>query len=408
MTLPGLVPGWVSTVNKTMRDSTRGVPHLRRSVKYAVAGFALAGVVGGAVAWAATTDDTKTLNLKIDGESKKIHTTAKTVGAALLKAGYPVGAHDVVAPAVTSKVHNGEEIVLKRGRPLHLTVDGQQRDVWVTTSTVAEALAQLGYSSADFSSVSRDKRLPLSATAIEIRSPKRVTIVHDHKKQTVTTTDATVRQLLTDLRIKVDQDDGLRPAFTAVLKNGQRIVVQRVVHKFLIERRSIGFSTRYQQDSSMYKDQSDVARDGKPGVAALKYAAVYLDGKLARKTRISRKVLVAPVSKVVSVGTKARPAPPPPAPAPTSGSGSSSAPPDTSGLNWDAVAQCESGGDWHINTGNGFYGGLQFDYSTWLANGGGQYASRADLASREQQIAVANGLYAARGSSPWPVCGQYL
>jgi hypothetical protein len=78
------------------------------------------------------------------------------------------------------------------------------------------------------------------------------------------------------------------------------------------------------------------------------------------------------------------------------------------GLNWDAVAACESGGNWHINTGNGFYGGLQFDSGTWLSNGGGAYAPRADLASREQQIAVANRLYAARGSSPWPVCGARL
>jgi len=374
---------------------------------YAVAGFALAGVVGGTVAWAATSDDTKTLNLKIDGESQQIHTTANTVGAALDKAGYPVGAHDVVAPAATEKVHSGEEIVLKRGRLLHLTIDGKERDVWVTTPTVADALAQLGYSTADFSSVSRDKRLPLSPTSIEIRSPKQVTIIHDHKKQTVTTTDATVRQLLTDLRIKVDQDDRLRPASTAVLQNGTQILVQRVVHKFLVERQSIGFSTSYQQDSSMYKDQSGVARDGKAGVAAVKYAAVYVDGKLVGKAQVSRSVVVAPVSKIVNVGTQERPAPPPPSNS-SSGSSSSSAPADTSGLNWDAVANCESGGNWHINSGNGFYGGLQFDYSTWLANGGGQYASRADLASREQQIAIANKLYAARGSSPWPVCGQYL
>jgi len=75
---------------------------------------------------------------------------------------------------------------------------------------------------------------------------------------------------------------------------------------------------------------------------------------------------------------------------------------------WDNVAQCESGGNWHINTGNGFYGGLQFDYGTWLSNGGGQYAPRADLASREQQIAIATKVYNARGSSPWPVCGANL
>ena len=78
------------------------------------------------------------------------------------------------------------------------------------------------------------------------------------------------------------------------------------------------------------------------------------------------------------------------------------------GHDWSGVAQCESSGNWHINTGNGFYGGLQFDYGTWLAYGGGAYAPRADLASEAQQIAVASRLYAARGSSPWPVCGRYL
>jgi len=68
---------------------------------------------------------------------------------------------------------------------------------------------------------------------------------------------------------------------------------------------------------------------------------------------------------------------------------------------WDRIAQCESGGNWSINTGNGYYGGLQFDSGTWLANGGGTYAPRADLASRTQQIAVANKVYASRGLSPW-------
>ncbi|HET7396995.1 MAG TPA: transglycosylase family protein [Intrasporangium sp.] len=71
---------------------------------------------------------------------------------------------------------------------------------------------------------------------------------------------------------------------------------------------------------------------------------------------------------------------------------------------WDRVAACESGGNWHINTGNGFYGGLQFTRSTWLAYGGGAYASRADFASREQQIAVAQRTLAGQGPGAWPVC----
>ena len=71
---------------------------------------------------------------------------------------------------------------------------------------------------------------------------------------------------------------------------------------------------------------------------------------------------------------------------------------------WDAVAACESGGNWAINTGNGFYGGLQFTSSTWAAYGGNAYASQANLASREAQIAVAQKVLVGQGPGAWPVC----
>ena len=72
---------------------------------------------------------------------------------------------------------------------------------------------------------------------------------------------------------------------------------------------------------------------------------------------------------------------------------------------WDQVAACESGGNWSINTGNGYYGGLQFSASSWLGAGGGKYAPRADLATKDQQIAVAENLLASQGPGAWPVCG---
>ncbi|MFF7280317.1 transglycosylase family protein [Streptomyces griseorubiginosus] len=75
---------------------------------------------------------------------------------------------------------------------------------------------------------------------------------------------------------------------------------------------------------------------------------------------------------------------------------------------WDAVAQCESGGNWSINTGNGYYGGLQFSASTWAAYGGTQYAAQANQASKAQQIAVAEKVLASQGKGAWPVCGTGL
>ncbi|AKN71646.1 transglycosylase [Streptomyces sp. PBH53] len=75
---------------------------------------------------------------------------------------------------------------------------------------------------------------------------------------------------------------------------------------------------------------------------------------------------------------------------------------------WDKVAQCESGGNWSINTGNGYYGGLQFSASTWAAYGGTQYAATADKASKAQQIAIAEKVLAGQGKGAWPVCGTGL
>ena len=75
---------------------------------------------------------------------------------------------------------------------------------------------------------------------------------------------------------------------------------------------------------------------------------------------------------------------------------------------WNRLAGCESGGNWHINTGNGFYGGLQFTSSTWLGFGGGRFAARADLASRDQQIRIAEKVLRAQGWGAWPACSQQL
>ncbi|MBL1107219.1 transglycosylase family protein [Streptomyces sp. 5-8] len=91
--------------------------------------------------------------------------------------------------------------------------------------------------------------------------------------------------------------------------------------------------------------------------------------------------------------------------APLMAAGSASA---ATSAEWDTVAQCESGGNWAINTGNGYYGGLQFSASTWAAYGGTQYAATADKATKGQQISVAEKVLAAQGKGAWPVCGTGL
>ena len=98
-------------------------------------------------------------------------------------------------------------------------------------------------------------------------------------------------------------------------------------------------------------------------------------------------------------------APAPPVSAPAAATGTWSAPAPSGGVNWSAIAACESGGNWSASTGNGFYGGLQFTEQTWLGYGGGQYAPSANLATPAEQIAVAQRVLAGQGIGAWPVCG---
>jgi uncharacterized protein YabE (DUF348 family) len=389
---------------------------LHRSVKYGLYGVVIAGLVGGTAAWA-TTDSSKSVDLRVDGQNRLIHTSADNVRGVLAAAKVTVGAHDIVAPDLGSSVHGGAEIVVRRGHLLHLTVDGQAKDVWVNADSVDEALGQLGYDSSNLVSVSRSKRLDDSVTDVSISSPRRLTFLVDGKRLNVVSAGRTVFDAIALSAIYVGPNDRLSVRGDSAAKSGEVIRIQRVRYATSVEKQQLPFNTVSQNDPTRLQGESTVATAGVSGQKQVTYQLVYVDGKLSGKVAKKVAVLRAPVEQVNKVGTKAKPvttAPPVSTPAasasnaPAAPAAPANAPADTSGRNWDAVAGCESGGNWAINTGNGFYGGLQFDYGTWQGAGGGAYAPRADLASRAQQIAIANKIADARGSSPWPVCGQYL
>jgi uncharacterized protein YabE (DUF348 family) len=390
-----------------MPRTLRGI-FLRRSVKAGLYGLVIAGVVGGTAAWAQS-PASKTIALQIDGHDQQVHTTASKVYGALKAANIQVGSHDIVAPDLNSAVSDHGTIVVRRGHLLHLNVDGASREVWVNADSVDEALSQLGYSKASLVSVSRSMRLDRGTTTLSIDSPKRVTFLMGSKRMVVRSAGPTVADALKASMIFLGPHDRLSVPAASKLADDQVVRVSRIKYGTTSQTVAIPYATIKQSDPNSYVGTSTVATAGKPGAKRLTFQLLYVDGKLAGKIATGSSTLSQPVPEVDKVGSKQHPVAPPAPAAPSAPSNSGATPPpSTSGLNWDAVAQCESGGNWHINTGNGFYGGLQFDSGTWLSNGGGAYASRADLATREQQIAVANRLYAARGSSPWPVCGQRL
>jgi uncharacterized protein YabE (DUF348 family) len=368
-----------------------------RPVLRIVQAAVLVSLVAGAVAFAQAD---KSVTLSVDGKTSAVHLFGSTVGDVLASQKIKVGPHDVVAPAVSAQVSDGQKVVVRYGRLLTVSVDGQTKEFWTTSSTVAGALSELGIR-ADTAKLSVSRSLSLGRTglAMSVTMPKDVTVAVDGKTRKAQTTGATVADLLSELKVTLGAKDRVAPALTTpVAKSGLKVAVARVTEKNVMATEAIAFGTHSQNDAAVYAGETKTRTEGKPGSRVITFLDTRVDGKLeSHRARISR-VAKTPVTRVLGVGTKARPVA---APAPSrSSAGGSTA---NAGM-WDRIAQCESTGNWSINTGNGYYGGLQFDSGTWLGSGGGQYAPRADLASREQQIAVANRVYASRGLQPWE-CG---
>ena len=355
-------------------------------------GAALLTIVAGSLGASALS---KTVDVSVDGKVSSVRVFGSTVADALSADHLSLGSHDVVLPSPSSPLHDGDTVTVRYARPLTLTIDGRTAEFWTTATTVDAALSQLGFRQPGaVLSASRSQTLGRQGLFLTMTTPKQVTVVADGAQRSVTSTQADVSALLQAAGYHLGSLDRVRPGLSTAVVAGATIVVQRVVEKTVTATVRVPYGTTKRSDSSMYTDQSKTLSAGKAGSQRVTTRRVYVDGKLATSTVLARTMLAKPVDAVVAVGTKHRPAP---SAGNTSGTGINLA----NAAMWDRIAKCESGGNWHINTGNGYYGGLQFAASTWLSNGGADFAPRADLASREQQITVANRLYAKAGLGPW-------
>jgi uncharacterized protein YabE (DUF348 family) len=342
----------------------------------------------------------KTVTLSVDGEATQVSTLGETVGDVLKSQGISVGEHDVVAPGLESAVDDGTRIAVRFGRPLEVSVDGEDQTYWVTATDVDTALDQLGlrFAGAELST-SRGASISREGLDLEIVTPKKVTLkVGDTKATKQQVPALTVAEALDELGVKVDKNDQVRPKAGASLEDGDKIVVTnvRVVTRKVTEAIDAGVVERY--DSSMYEGNTRTVRSSRDGSRDVVYRIVFENGDVAKRKVVRSTVNRKPVAGIVRVGTKDRPAPAP-APAPSANYASGS-------TVWDQLAQCESGGNWAINTGNGYYGGLQFSLSTWQAYGGPGYPHEQ---SRETQIAIATKVRDASGGyGAWPHCSQQL
>ncbi|GHC64338.1 hypothetical protein GCM10010507_47070 [Streptomyces cinnamoneus] len=348
----------------------------------------VAFLAGGTSAFVASD---KSVQLSVDGRPRTLHTFAGDVEELLADEGMTVGEHDIVAPGPHHDLASGDRVIIRYGRPVALTLDGERRQVWTTARTVDGALRQLGVrAEGAYLSASRSAPIGRQGLDLDVRTERSVTFMADGRERTIRTNAATIREAIEQAGISLRGQDTTSVDPDSFPREGQTVSVMRITGSREVREEPIAFTTERREDPALYKGTEVVAQRGEKGVERVTYELRTVNGVKQKPRRISSETVKQPHTEIVSVGTKARP---------TSVQGAD-------GLNWSGLAQCEAGGRPNAVDPSGTYGGLyQFDVHTWHSLGG---SGRPQDASAQEQTLRAKKLYVSRGASPWPVCGRKL
>ncbi|MEV8182595.1 transglycosylase family protein [Specibacter sp. NPDC078692] len=347
---------------------------------------------------------TKTVTLVVDGQSSSVQAYGGSVGDVLQEADISVTAADHVSPALETSVESGSVITVNTAKEITVSLDGAEQTVTTTSTKIGGLISQMGIAANARVSLPADALLA-NSSGLSIITPKQITLVADGEKSVKTTTAHTISDFLSETGVTLAETDQLSaPAGAPVVEN-MVVKVTRVNNAGTAQAtEDVPFETEQSVDAALFKDEKKTVSAGVAGTLEKTFRTVTVDGVEVSRTETGSKVLKAPVAAKVSVGSKERPAPKAEKAAAAAAGGANtgaSAPAMSNEAMWDAIAQCEATGNWSINTGNGYYGGLQFDIQTWLGAGGGAYAPNASLATKAQQIDIANRVYAQRGLQPW-------
>lgn len=396
--------GLSSRIVRTRRDpaaadadpDARRARRTRSGIVAASLAVVLLGTGGAVVAHAH-----KTVTLDVDGVTQTVSTFSGSVDGLLDEQDLKVGARDTVAPS--GALRDGSDVVVRHARQITIENDGTQEAVWTTALSADEALETLSARGADVRLVaSRSTAGGRPDLSLELSLDGAAAVEVDGQTHAVPEGDVTVADALDDLGITLGELDQVSVRDDP---DHVTVVVNRVVVQDVTTTSEVPFNTVQQDDASLYVGKSAVATAGVPGVRTVVERVTTVDGVETAREPVSDAVTQAPVDQVTHVGTKKRPVA-----AATTGTASAGTPVvsggDAAGLNWAALARCESGGNPASVSGNGLYYGLyQFSVSTWRAVGGAGLPSQA---SADEQTARAQALYNRSGAGQWPHCGKNL
>ncbi|MBD9700507.1 DUF348 domain-containing protein [Streptomyces sp. ID01-12c] len=275
---------------------------LRRLVPQALV---VAFLAGGTSAFVAKD---KAIELTVDGRPRTLHTFADDVTELLADEGVAFGPHDVVAPAPGTALSSGDEVAVHYGRPVALTLDGQPRKVWTTAHTVDGALQQLGVRAAGaYVSTSRSQRIGRAGLELDVRTERTVTIMADGRARTIRTNAATVGEAVEQAGVTLRGEDTTSVAWSSFPRDGLTVTVMRVTGSEEVRETPIPFRVRRTEDPSLFQGTEVVERAGRPGVRRVTYALRTVNGVRQRPRLVRTEVVREPREQVVKVGTKAMP-----------------------------------------------------------------------------------------------------
>ncbi|MGC3955811.1 MAG: ubiquitin-like domain-containing protein [Propionicimonas sp.] len=228
----------------------------------------VAGALGVALLAGGTTAATalhKDVTLLVDGESRPAGGFALTVADVLANNGITLGERDLVYPALTDAVADGQTVTVSYSKQVTLNVDGEPVSFYTTAAVLDDALKdfEVHELSASKLSVSRSAALPRTGLSIEVTTPKEITLKVGGKSSTATTTADTVAELLTEQGVTLDADDRLEPADHTEVTEGLEVVVDRVEVTRETKTEKVKFKTVTKKDSSLWKGESRLVSAGR-------------------------------------------------------------------------------------------------------------------------------------------------
>lgn len=323
----------------------------------------------------------KTVTIDVDGRKDTIRTFGASVGSLLKSQDVAVPADAALNAKPTASVQDGDTIKVMYQKDVKVAVDGEVSRETVHAATVGDVLDALDVDPAAGAEMNArpDERLAETGNDVVVSNPKKLSIEVDGDEKAVTSASPTAEGVLADAGVTLGAADEVNIGRDSLVRKGDTLEVTRIEMVDDTQTVETDPKVEYKDDDSLEKGTEKVLEEGSPSKVEERVLLTKADGKVRHRLVLTSKTIDEGSPRVIARGTAEAPAV----------EGDSV---------WDKIAQCESGGNWSINTGNGYYGGLQFSAATWHSVGGPGLPHEH---SREVQIKYAKILQERSGWGQW-------